>query len=253
MTDPDDPFRHHPGLRGRIADPETSFWRGFRPADLDATVIAQGGTADWRFTAAQIEAARRAFFADHAGRDLWVFAYGSLMWDPGFRFAEVRRGHAAGYARSFCLRDDLGGRGTRDAPGLMAALDRGAGCEGLVFHLSTADFDAETAILWRREMIAPAYLPVMVAVETAQGPVSALSFAADPAAPMIRTDLTRAEQVRLLSTGKGVLGTSLHYIETLVAQLDSMGIHDPHVAGLLAEARQAAAAVPRLADQATDP
>jgi len=241
MADPDDPFRHHPGLRGRIADPETSFWRRFRPEDFDAPVMAWGAGADWRFTDAQIEATRLAFLADHAGRDLWVFAYGSLMWDPGFHFAEVRRGRAQGYARSFCLRDDLGGRGTPDAPGLMAALDAGPGCEGLVFRLRAAQFDTETAILWRREMIAPAYLAVMVAVDTAQGPVRALSFAADHAAPMIRADLTRNEQARLLATGQGVLGTSLHYIETLVAQLDALGINDPEMAGLLADAQAEAA------------
>jgi len=239
MTDPDDPFRHHPGLRARIADPDTSFWRSFRPADIDAQMMARGTPAGWRFSDAKIEATRRAFLAQDWAQDLWVFGYGSLMWDPGFRFAEVRRGRVDGYARSFCLRDDLGGRGTPDAPGLMAALDTGAGCEGLVFRLRGTEFDAETGILWRREMIAPAYLPVMVAVDTAHGPVRALTFAADPAAPVIRRDLCRAEQVRLLATGRGILGTSLQYIETLVGQLQALGITDADVAGLLAEAQNA--------------
>lgn len=234
-----DPFRHHPGLRGRIADPETSFWRGFRPADFDAQVMAWGAPADWRFSDNQIEAAREAFFAGNAD-DLWVFAYGSLMWDPGFRFSEVRRGRAAGYARRFCLRDDLGGRGTPELPGLMAALDRGAACEGLVFRLRAAELESETAILWRREMIAPSYLPEIIAVDTDLGPLEALTFVADHRAPMIRADIGRAEQVRLLATGCGILGTSLHYIETLVAQLDALGIEDAEVADLLAEARSAA-------------
>lgn len=235
------PFRHHPGLRGRIADPETSYWRSFRPADIDAVVMANGAPADWRFTDAQIEAALAAFLDRHGEADLWVFAYGSLMWDPGFRFAEVRRALVEGHARSFCLRDDLGGRGTPNAPGLMAALARGGTCEGLAFRLPAAEVACEAAILWRREMIAPAYLPVMVRAQTAQGAVPALSFAADPAAAMIRTDLTRTEQTHLLATGRGVLGSSLQYIETLAAQLAALGIEDAEVTGLLADARAAAA------------
>lgn len=249
--DPDDPFRHHPGLRGRIADPDTSFWRRFSPRDLDATVTGWGGPGNWRFGDDQIAGMQDAFLADHGADDLWVFAYGSLMWDPGFRFAEVRRGRARGYARRFCLLDKLGGRGTPEAPGLMVALDReaesqavcAAVCDGLVFRLRAADLATEITYLWQREMLAPAYLPVKVPVQTAQGQVRALAFAADPAAATIRTDLTRPEQVRLLATGKGMLGTSLHYIEALVAQLEALDIADPDLAGLLAEARAFAATV----------
>ena len=54
--------------------------------------------------------------------DLWVFGYGSLMWDPAMEFAEVRRGRTKLYARSFCLWD-VGGRGSLDRPGLMLAID----------------------------------------------------------------------------------------------------------------------------------
>jgi len=238
----DDPFRHHPALRERIAAPETSFWRGFRPADFDARFSPTGRAEDWRFSDAQIDASRRAFLAGVWGRDLWVFAYGSLMWDPGFRFAEVRRGRVAGFARRFCLYDDKGGRGSPEAPGLMAALDHvtsgeALACEGLVFRIAADGFDAETEILWRREMIAHAYRPIMIPALTAQGPVTALTFVADHSAPMIRTDLSLAEQARLLATGRGVLGTSLHYIETLAGQLEALGIVDADVAGLLAVTR----------------
>ena len=237
----DDPFRHHPCLRGRIASPDTSFWRGFRPCDLDARFSPTGRAEDWRYSDDQIEASRRAFLADVWGQDLWVFAYGSLMWDPGFRFSEVRHGRVLGYARRFCLYDDKGGRGSPDAPGLMAALDEGpcenTACEGLAFRIAANGYDEETGILWRREMIAHAYRAAFVAVDTAQGPVTALTFAADHSAAVIRADLPRSEQARLLATGCGVLGTSLHYIETLVAQLDVLGITDADVAGLLLAAR----------------
>ncbi len=237
----DDPYLHHPQLRGQIRDAETSFFRTFRPSDFDAKFKAMGAPDDWRYSDEQIEAARAAFLAGREGRDLWVFGYGSLMWDPALRFAEVRRGRLEGYARRFCLKDVLGGRGSRDAPGLMAALDVGAGCEGMVFRIPRADFDEETGILWRREMIAHAYRPLFAPVATALGVVEALTFVADHTAAMICPDLCRAEQARYLATGTGELGTSLQYIETLVAQLALLGIDDAEMTALLAAARAVAA------------
>jgi cation transport protein ChaC len=232
-----DPFVHHPVLRGLIADPLKSFFRTFRPGDLDERMKALGAPADWRHSDAEIEASRTRFLADHGDADLWVFGYGSLMWDPSIRFTEVRRGRVIGYARRFCLRDTLGGRGTREAPGLMAALDTGPGCGGVVFRIPRAHLDEETAILWRRELLAPAYRPVFADVTTAHGDERALAFVADRNAAMIRPDLSRAEQLRLITTGAGFLGSSLQYLENLHAHLEALGIEDTEIAELFREAR----------------
>ena len=129
-----DPFVHHPDLRGLITDPEKSFFRNFRPADIDARMKALGRPDGWRHTDEEIEAARLAFLAERLDSDLWIFAYGSLMWDPGFNFAEVRRANAPRHARKFILKDSFGPRGCPEAPGLMAALDDGEGCDGLAFR-----------------------------------------------------------------------------------------------------------------------
>lgn len=241
MSDDLDPFVHHPVLRDKITDPFTSFFRTFRPADLDARLKARGAPDDWRFSDAEIETARQTCLAGRRDRDLWVFAYGSLMWDPAFRFAEVRRATLHGYARRFCLKDTLGGRGTRKVPGLMVGLDEGPACEGLAFRISKAHLDEETAILWRREQVVPAYRPVFAEVSTGGGTVEALAFVADHAAPMICPDLTRAEQVRYIATGKGFLGTSLEYLENLAAHFSALGIEDQEISGLLADARAFAA------------
>jgi cation transport protein ChaC len=239
-----DPFAHHPVLRDKILDPSRSFFRTFRPADFDERMQALGHPPDWRFSDAEIEAARRAFLAGRLDRDLWVFAYGSLMWDPAFHFAEVRRARVEGYARKFCLKDTFGARGTPEAPGLHAALDTGEGCDGLAFRIAQADIDEETGYIWRRELVAPAYKPVFIAATTAAGPVEVLAMAADHDAAVIRPDLTRAEQVRYLATGAGMLGTSLEYIENLAAHFAVLGIEDDEVTSLLAEARAYAAAPP---------
>jgi cation transport protein ChaC len=233
----EDPYRHHPVLRDRITDPEASFFRNFRPSDLDARMRERGIPDGWRRSEAEIEASRVETLAGHGGGDLWFFGYGSLMWDPAVRFAEVRHGRAIGYRRSFCLYDTLGARGTEEQPGLMAALDLGDFCDGLVFRIDADRLEEETPVLWRREYIAPAYKPAFIDVETGPGAVTALAFVADHGADMIRTDLSHAEQVRLIATGTGFLGSSLEYIENLADHFSALEINDPHISGLLEDAR----------------
>src|SRR6056297_786905 len=120
-----DPFRHHPALRAVITPRADSFFRDFRAQKVLDMLAEQGLPADWVHDDLHREADRQATLAGRMDDDLWVFGYGSLMWDPGFAFAEVRRALVNGAARRFCLIETLGGRGTPARPGLVAALDRG--------------------------------------------------------------------------------------------------------------------------------
>lgn len=232
---PADPYLHHPELRGRINDPHNSYFRSFRPADLDAQMQALGYPPTWRFTDAEREANRQTFLGSRLQADLWVFAYGSLIWDPAFLFAEVRKAHVDGYTRSFCLKDTFGMRGSPEAPGLQAALDLGTGCNGLVFRIDAANAPVESEVVWRREAIASGYIPTFVTATTALGPVEALTFVANHADDAIFPDLTRAEQVRYLATGKGRMGSSRDYLENIAAQFAVLGIEDAEVNSLVAE------------------
>ena len=186
-----DPFAHHPELRGKIVDPLQSSFRTFTTAKLAKIVEEQGLPGGWWHSDEEREASRAEALAGNRDRDLWVFAYGSLMWDPAFRFAEVRRAHVPDYARRFILKDILGGRGTRDAPGLMAALDKGPGCEGLLFRIVSDHVEEETEVLWRREKVGPAYIPTFVDAVVSGERVPALAFVADHEAELIDASLTR--------------------------------------------------------------
>jgi cation transport protein ChaC len=237
MTFQADPFAHHPELRDKIIDPQKSFFRTFKPADLDEHMKTRGLPSHWRLSDADREAARKETLTGHLDDDLWVFAYGSLMWDPAFRFAEVRQADITGYQRHFCLKDELGGRGSREAPGLMAALDEGPGCTGLAFRIARDHLDEETQILWRREMLSGVYLSVFVDATTAEGSMKAVTFVANNRASRIRRDISRSDQVRYIATGTGFLGSSLEYIENLASHLTALGIEDKEVFSLLAEAK----------------
>jgi glutathione-specific gamma-glutamylcyclotransferase len=229
-----DPFAHHPELRGKIADPLTSFFRTFTVESLleRRPELAVG---DWLHTGDEREASRARMLALHGDGDLWIFAYGSLMWDPAFRFMEVRRATVAGYARRFILLDDKGARGTKDAPGVMAALDRGDACEGLAFRIAAQDIETETEILWRREMIGPGYVPTFVDARIDGQATPALTFVANHGADSIVPDLPRADQVRCLALGAGFLGTSKAYLENIVSHFALLGIVDADCSALLRE------------------
>ena len=229
MAPAPDPFRHHPELRGRIADPETSFFRTFRAEDV---VVQEPHLRDWVHSEARRAAIRAEALAGHSG-DLWIFGYGSLMWNPALRFAEVRRAHVANHARRLNLLEYRGGRGTAEAPGLMATLDSGDGCEGLAFRIAAADVETETDILFQREMLAPAYLARFLPARIGDEEVPVLSFVADHDVPDVRPDLTHEVQVRYIAHGAGDLGTSRDYLASIVGHLGELGIVDRHCSDLL--------------------
>lgn len=229
-----DPFRFHPELRERITDENEAFWREFSVEKIIAQYPELAEGLDWVYDDETREAIRAKALAEHSG-DLWIFAYGSLMWTPALRFTEVRRAHARGLERRFILCDNSGGRGTRERPGLMAALDRGRGCDGVVFRIAAEDVDTETEILFRREAIGPGYLPEFLDVDVDGGSVTALTFVADHDCDLVLGDVSREEQVRMIATGEGILGTSRDYLANIVAHFEHLGIEDPYCSELLEE------------------
>lgn len=233
MIDEPDPLQNHPELRGRIKDPLQSFFRTFNARAMFERRPELHWVIDKLHSDEVRQASRLATLATHTEGDLWVFAYGSLMWDPALVFAEVRRAVVPDYARRFILKDEWGGRGTRDMPGLMAALDAGEGCQGLVFRIARDRIDTETEILWRREMIAPSYLPRFVTALVDDQPLPALTFVADYTAETMQPTLSYADQVRFCATGSGVLGTSHDYLKNIVQQFATLGVVDEHCTTLL--------------------
>lgn len=230
-----DPFSYHPELRDKISDPLKSFFRTFTTEDLAIRLNARGLPVGWWHSESEREASRAQTLAGRWDTDLWVFAYGSLMWDPAFRFEEVRRARVPDYARRFILKDIYGGRGTLEAPGLMAALDKGPGCDGLVFRIARENIDKETEILWRREKVGPAYTPVFVEAVASEHRMTALAFAADHEADLIDASLTRAQQIEFCATGTGFMGSSLDYLRNISSQFAALGIQDEEVSVLLRE------------------
>jgi cation transport protein ChaC len=238
MLLPPEAFQHVPALAGKVIEPERSFFRRPREwlAELDRIAHENGFPPNWRLSDAEREASRAGVLA-RTGQDLWIFAYGSLMWDPGVHVVEIRKAALAGFHRRFCLKSQIG-RGSAQKPALMAALDDGGSCHGLALRIPAPHVDAETDILWRREMLAGSYVPTFVAVETPQGGIEgAVAFVINRQSDRyVRLDID--ETARLIATGCGVRGTCLEYLENLAERLELLGLDDPAIRDLRSRVRR---------------
>ncbi len=176
--------------------------------------------------------------------DLYVFAYGSLMWDPGFRFIERRRGLLRGYHRAFCIYSHHY-RGTPQNPGLVLGLDRGGACRGIVYRVAAADDKEVRAYLWEREIgndgvYVEKHLPVLLDDQDgAAHTVLALTYVADRAHPQYAGRLQEEELVRLIKSGVGVKGRCLDYCANTVKHLEELGFRETYLHKLLDKARAA--------------
>lgn len=168
-------------------------------------------------------------FGDMPDGAMWVFGYGSLMWDPGFPHLESRTSLLRGYHRAFCIYS-LRYRGTPECPGLVLGLDRGGSCRGIAYRVDASVRHEVLAYLWEREMFTRAYQPRRVTV-TLDGakpePVTALTFVVDRAHRQYAGKLPTAEVTRLIAAGQGSRGHCRDYLLNTVRHLRDLGLSSP--------------------------
>ncbi|HYM30843.1 MAG TPA: gamma-glutamylcyclotransferase [Candidatus Cybelea sp.] len=158
-------------------------------------------------------------------RGVWIFGYGSLMWNPALKVAETRAATVHGYHRWFCLDMHLG-RGSPDRPGLMLGLDRGGSCHGMAHRIAPQDVESELEILWRREMLSGAYQPRWVTAYGKRGALRALTFVVDRRHDRYAGKLPEQEVVMRIALAEGHIGTNRQYLFKTVEHLDQLGIDD---------------------------
>jgi len=163
-----------------------------------------------------------------AGSGWWVFAYGSLLWNPLFPFADAKPATLHGLHRHFCLWS-LGSRGSVKVPGLVLGLDRGGTCHGVAYRLPARCARAELALLWRREMVVGSYKPRWLQVHSSGHSLTALAFVVNRAHPQYAGRLATAKQAKVLAAAQGVFGSSADYLERARVALVTHGIVDPYL------------------------
>jgi cation transport protein ChaC len=157
------------------------------------------------------------------GEEIWVFAYGSLMWNPGFPHLEVRRGRLYGYHRRFCIYSHVY-RGTPERPGLVLGLDLGGSCEGLVFRVPAGEASEVMDYLYARELVTEVYIPRWLRVVTPDGEVRAASFVVDRAHHQYTGELELDATAELIRQGAGVSGPGIEYLRNTVHHMEALGL-----------------------------
>ena len=208
----------------------------FKTLNLTAELVArvertepdpgpEPGTAE--HTDAEFDAMVEALLSEYNPEELWVFAYGSLIWNPEFEFLESRSATANGWHRSFCLKLTRW-RGTRELPALMLALDQGGTCKGLAYRLPARDHFGQLGLLMRREIDAnpPTNVPRWISVKTEGGTLRALAFIAAPDGNAYAGKLPPEKVAHVLARAAGHWGSAAQYLFRTVTMLEEHGIRD---------------------------
>ncbi|MBU3029237.1 gamma-glutamylcyclotransferase [Paracoccus marinaquae] len=170
----------------------------------------------------------------------WVFGYGSLMWDPGFRPAETVRARLTGYARSFCLRSTRY-RGTEETPGLVLGLDaeQGAECRGLALRIADGEYDEVMHYLRERELDTGAYHEAIlpVALEDGRG-IEAVAYVMRRDHWQYAGNLCAREQAEIIARAEGGRGPNADYLFNTTRHLAEMGLPDAWLERLSGDVRR---------------
>lgn len=164
--------------------------------------------------------------------DVWVFAYGSLMWNPGFAFAERCEARLTGAHRALCVYS-FHHRGTPEQPGLVLGLDLGGSCRGIAYRVAAADWPETHAYLTEREQISGVYREVHRRIHLLDGSdreAPAVAYLVNRAHAQYARGLSLEHQLHLVRRSHGKSGPNTDYVLATVRALEGLGIHDSGLA-----------------------
>lgn len=189
-----------------------------------------GRTRETELPADECDAWRERFLAQAqaSGSDVWMFSYGSLLWDGEVDTPETRAVVVHGWHRRFCLLQ-WAWRGDLDNPCLMLALDRGGCCEGVVYRVSGPNPAEALRTVWDREMNGDGYRPRWVTARSAEGPVRALTFVINLRGERYAGRLPDEDTARYIATACGSTGACADYLRRTVRSLEKLELRDRHL------------------------
>lgn len=169
------------------------------------------------------------------GTPFWIFAYGSLMWNPNFDWDARHVATIRGYHRSFRVWSRMN-RGTPENPGLVLTLECGGSCRGLVYRIKADRVQEEMHAIWKREMSFDSYVPKWLNCHVGEEPVKALAFTVNRACSGYSGDIPVEVMVNALASARGRYGPAHDYLFKTIETLHAHGIRDTrveHLAGLV--------------------
>ena len=169
--------------------------------------------------------------------DLWVFAYGSLIWRPNFHFVERKLVTLRGYHRALCLWSH-DHRGSPEVPGIVFGLDRGGCCRGVAFRVPADQVRSAFSALWTREMLTGAYKPRWVKCDNADGSVRALAFLLNRTCSEYTGALPEERLISAIKQAVGKSGPCIEYVEQTHLALNDHGIYDKSLCAIVSRLKE---------------
>tara|TARA_B100001093_G_scaffold456121_1_gene466856 strand:- start:1586 stop:2275 length:690 start_codon:yes stop_codon:yes gene_type:complete len=189
--------------------------------------------SDKVLTTEELLQARRKIIPDKGiGEDIYIFAYGSLLWNPTVDYEDEFLAKVYGFHRSFCMKTNLG-RGSFKNPGLMLGLDKGGSCRGSAFKLRNSEAIKNIDILFRREMVTGAYKPKLLKTILVNGrKVLSLAFTVDKKHKNYFQDKEIQTKAKMISNAYGFLGSCEEYFQNTLESLSELNIVDSEMTAI---------------------
>jgi cation transport protein ChaC len=189
-----------------------------------------------RLTGEALERSLERMLKEHASGDIWIFGYGSLMWNPEFDYDVHRVATIYGYHREFCLWSRIN-RGTPEQPGLVLTLERGGSCRGIAYRLRPSSSREQLSLLWLREMSMGSYNPRWLECHAGADRFEALGFVVNRCCTGYAGKLPLETMVQAIATARGKYGSSAEYLFRTEVTLAQHGIRDERVRQLAERVR----------------
>ena len=168
--------------------------------------------------------------------DLWIFGYGSLMWDPGFPHVDSSSALIYGYHRELCIYSSRW-RGSPARPGLVLGLDRGGACRGMAFRIAATHVASSLEALWEREMRRGVYHPRLLRARLPGRTARVLAFVANARHPGYAGTLPTRRTAELIANCHGDRGPNVEYLARTLKHLAALGVRDHHLLRVMAAVR----------------
>lgn len=179
----------------------------------------------------ELLASRRQLIPDDYKGDIWVFAYGSLLWNPVINVSTEKMGLVYGYHRRFCLKTEVG-RGSPGDPGLVLGLDYGGSCKGLALKIGSDQPVKELDLLWRREMLNSSYQPRMVKFLSHNERIPVIAFVMNRQHPSYVNNYDIETKAKMIASAHGFVGPCRDYLIETHKALEALDITDHYINNL---------------------
>ena len=171
---------------------------------------------------------RRQLIPDDFKDDVWLFGYGSLIWNPVVEPIEKRNVKIYGYRRKYCLKSEMG-RGSKEYPGLVLGLNAGGSTLGQALKINTKSAPLELDLIWRREMITGAYIPKILKGYSEKGKINMIVFVINKSHENYLCSISEAKTALMISKAQGYLGTACEYLNKTCESLINLGLRDSYL------------------------